>query len=109
SNTGAAVGEGVRGIINALGSLDAFKPIIYPDIVSSINSLETFGGFISSLVGFVTKLAVQYVFTSNLLNDTPYIGELIRNADAMIKPEYKDALESLASEAVAMETASQYS
>ncbi|KAJ2080121.1 hypothetical protein H4R24_003289 [Coemansia sp. RSA 988] len=109
SNAGTAVGDGIRGLINALGSLDVFKPIIHPGAVSTINTLETFGGLISTLAGFATKLAVKNAFNSNLLNDTPYIGELIRQADAMIKPEYKDALESLASEAMVIETVSQYS
>ncbi|KAJ2346520.1 hypothetical protein IWW50_005453 [Coemansia erecta] len=108
ANAGAAVGDGIRGLVNALGSLDEFKPIIYPGIVSSLNTLESFGGIIASLVGWAVKLAVQYIYTSDLLNDTPYIGELIRQADSMIEPEYKEAFSSLDSKIMAAQTTGQY-
>ncbi|KAJ1766130.1 hypothetical protein LPJ74_006029 [Coemansia sp. RSA 1843] len=91
---GAAVSDGIRGLVNGVTLLDQFKPIIHPDTVSSINTVETFGGLVSSLVGWVIKLAIEYIYTSDLLNDTPYIGELIRNADAMIKPEFADLFKS---------------
>ncbi|KAJ2326486.1 hypothetical protein H4S02_002069 [Coemansia sp. RSA 2611] len=109
ANAGAAVSDGIRGLVNALGSLDEFKPIIHPDIVSNINSVETFGGLISSLVGWVIKLAVQYIYTSDLLNDTPYIGELIRQADSMVAPEYKDVFSSLEKEMAVAQATGQYS
>ncbi|KAI9503036.1 hypothetical protein BX070DRAFT_226082 [Coemansia spiralis] len=104
SAAGAAVSDGIRGLVNALGSLDQFKPIIHPDVVSTVNTVETFGGFISSLVGWVIKLAVRYFYTSDLLNDTPYIGELIRNADAMIKPEFSSLMRSLDANTVATQS-----
>ncbi|KAJ1648735.1 hypothetical protein LPJ64_000054 [Coemansia asiatica] len=88
SNAGAAVSDSIRGLVNAVGSLDQFKPIIHPDVVGTINAVENYGGLISSLVGFVIKLVVRYLYSSDLLNDTPYIGELIRNADHMIEPQY---------------------
>ncbi|KAJ2856749.1 hypothetical protein GGI22_003717 [Coemansia erecta] len=91
---GAAFRNGIQGLVSGVASLDQFKPIIHPDTVSTMNLVETFGGFVSSLVGWVVKLAVEYVYTSDLLNDTPYVGELIRNADAMIKPEFADLFES---------------
>ncbi|KAJ2851773.1 hypothetical protein IWW36_000918 [Coemansia brasiliensis] len=108
SNADEAVSNGIRGIVNALGSLDQFKPIIHPDIVSNINTIETFGGFISSLVGWVIKLAVEYFYTSDLLNDTPYIGELIRHADSLIAPEFKDEFSSLDAEMFSASMANQY-
>ncbi|KAJ2879630.1 hypothetical protein FB639_003041, partial [Coemansia asiatica] len=92
SNAGAAVSDSIRGLVNAVGSLDQFKPIIHPDVVGTINAVENYGGLISSLVGFVIKLVVRYLYSSDLLNDTPYIGELIRNADHMIEPQYTSAL-----------------
>ncbi|KAJ2854454.1 hypothetical protein J3B02_002666 [Coemansia erecta] len=95
SNAGAAVSDSIRGLVNAVGSLDQFKPIIHPDVVGTINAVENYGGLISSLVGFVIKLVVRYLYSSDLLNDTPYIGELIRNADHMIEPQYTSALKSL--------------
>ncbi|KAJ2545531.1 hypothetical protein GGF49_000338 [Coemansia sp. RSA 1853] len=109
ANAGAAVSNGIRGLVNALGALDEFKPIIHPEIVSIINTIETFGGFVGSIVGWAVKSAVQTIYSSDLLNNTPYIGELIRQADAMISPEYKDAFSSLDSNIMAAQVTSQYS
>ncbi|KAI9477541.1 hypothetical protein IWW42_001349 [Coemansia sp. RSA 1085] len=107
-NADEAVSNGIRGIVNALGSLDQFKPIIHPDIVSNLNTIETFGGFVSSLVGWVIKLAVEYFYTSDLLNDTPYVGELIRHADSLIVPELRDEFSSLEAEIASASVASQF-
>ncbi|KAJ1822578.1 hypothetical protein LPJ56_000658 [Coemansia sp. RSA 2599] len=99
-NAGAAASDAIRGLVNAVSSLDQFKPIIHPDVVGTINSVESFGGLISSIVGWVIRLVVNYLYNSDLLNDTPYIGELIRNADHMIEPQYTSAFKSLESEIV---------
>ncbi|KAJ1808430.1 hypothetical protein LPJ77_002351 [Coemansia sp. RSA 2523] len=109
ANAGAAASNGIRRLVNALGALDEFKPIVYPGLVSIINTLETFGGLIGSIVGWAVKIAVQNFYSSDVLNDTPYIGELIRQADAMIAPEYKDAFSSLDSNIMAAQVTSQYS
>ncbi|KAJ1883012.1 hypothetical protein H4R99_000401 [Coemansia sp. RSA 1722] len=101
SNAGAAVSDSIRGLVGAISNLDQFKPIIHPDVVGTINSLENYGGLISSLVGFVIKLVVRYLYTSDLLNDTPYIGELIRNADHIIEPQFTSAFKTLESEILA--------
>ncbi|KAJ1862055.1 hypothetical protein LPJ73_000865 [Coemansia sp. RSA 2703] len=103
NNAGAAFNNGIRGIVSAVGSLDQFKPIIHPDVVNTIDTLENYGGIAASLVGFVIKLVVKYIYNSDLLNDTPYIGELIRNADSMIKPEHASILNSIQS-SIAMPT-----
>ncbi|KAJ1719671.1 hypothetical protein LPJ53_005606 [Coemansia erecta] len=103
SNAGAAFNNGIRGIVSAVGSLDQFKPIIHPDVVSTINTVENYGGLAASIVGWVIKLVVRYIYSSDLLNDTPYIGELIRNADSMIKPEHASMLNSIQSN-IAMAT-----
>ncbi|KAJ2006044.1 hypothetical protein GGI04_002017 [Coemansia thaxteri] len=97
SSVGSAASSDMSAIISALGQLDAFKPLIHPDTVSTINTLESFSGMASSLVGLAVKLAIKHFYTSNLLNDTPYIGDLIRTADEMIAPEYKDMVDSIAS------------
>ncbi|KAJ1728126.1 hypothetical protein LPJ61_004201 [Coemansia biformis] len=109
ANAGNAASNAIDGLVSAIGSLDEFKPIIHPDVVSTINTIETFGGLISSIVGWVVKLAVRYIYTSDLLNDTPYVGELIRNADSMIKPEYRAVLSSLGAELVPTHTVAPFS
>ncbi|KAJ2802205.1 hypothetical protein H4R21_002506 [Coemansia helicoidea] len=98
ASAGAAASSAISGLVSAVTSLDQFKPIIHPDVVSTIDTIESLGGLISSLVGWAVKVAVRYFYTSNLLNDTPYVGELIRNADSLIKPEYRAPLDSLAAE-----------
>ncbi|KAJ2714054.1 hypothetical protein H4R19_001930 [Coemansia spiralis] len=108
NNAGEAASNAINGLVSAVSSLDDLKPIIHPGVVSTINTVETFGGLVSSIVGWVVKLAVRYFYTSNLLNDTPYVGELIRNADALIKPEYRDALDSLAAKLVPTLTAAPF-
>ncbi|KAJ2661705.1 hypothetical protein IWW48_002251 [Coemansia sp. RSA 1200] len=103
---GAAVSDGVGWLVGALDALDQFKPVLYPPIVAIINTAETFGGLISSLAGYAAKLAVEYFYTGSLLNDTPYIGELIRAVDSMIKSEYASLFGSTnTSDAIARVTA----
>ncbi|KAJ2742342.1 hypothetical protein GGI20_004547 [Coemansia sp. BCRC 34301] len=97
ANAGLSASVDITELINALSGIDQFKPIIHPDVVSTINSVESFRGLISTLIGYLVKVMVRNFYTGNLLNDTPYIGELIRNADAMIAPEYKQLVSSLES------------
>ncbi|KAJ2900834.1 hypothetical protein IWW38_000209 [Coemansia aciculifera] len=95
ANAAVAASSDLRGLIDALGAIDQFKPIIHPDVVDTINSVETFRGLLSALIGYYVKKAVRNFYTGDYLNDTPYIGELIRNADAMIAPEYKQVISSI--------------
>ncbi|KAJ2490945.1 hypothetical protein IWW37_002724 [Coemansia sp. RSA 2050] len=94
SNAGAGASNGINELISIL---DQFKPIVHPEVASTIGTLDFFSGLISSLVGYVVKTWIRSFYTGSLLNDTPYIGELIRSADAMILPEYRQAVNSLIS------------
>ncbi|KAJ2096192.1 hypothetical protein GGI16_004945 [Coemansia sp. S142-1] len=92
SNAAAGASNDVSELISIL---DQFKPIVHPEVASSISTISFFGGLISSVAGYIVKMWIKTFYTGNLLNDTPYIGELIRNADAMIAPEYKQVVSSL--------------
>ncbi|KAJ2408395.1 hypothetical protein GGI10_004847 [Coemansia sp. RSA 2530] len=94
SNAGVGASNGINDLI---GILDQFKPIVHPEVASTIGTLDFFSGLISSLVGYVVKTWIRTFYTGSLLNDTPYIGELIRSADAMILPEYRQAVNSFVS------------
>ncbi|ORX69716.1 hypothetical protein DL89DRAFT_257941 [Linderina pennispora] len=89
---GDAVYNGLEALFSALKNLDPFKPIMYPEVAGTLGTIETFGGVISNLVSWVVKVAINYVYTSDIGNDTPYIGELIRQASAEVPPEYRSAI-----------------
>ncbi|KAJ2453149.1 hypothetical protein GGF42_003866 [Coemansia sp. RSA 2424] len=95
ASAGAAASNGISELIGGLRNIDQFKPIIHPDVASSINLVESLGGLISSLVGYVVKIVVGSLYSSNILDNIPYIGQLIKSADAMITPEYKQVFGSL--------------
>ncbi|KAJ2782873.1 hypothetical protein H4R18_002022 [Coemansia javaensis] len=108
ANAGAAASAGLDSVIGLLESLDTFKPIMYPAVVSALDAAESATRLIRPIFGWLIGLVVRFVYSSSLLNDTPYIGELIRAAESAAEIDFQSGLSSLDAELASMQTVASY-